>query len=154
MSRHQHFADSLTDARGQLTELWTTSVRQDPRITSDGRLTESELIDHIPRMIDEVVELLLESATPSINDAREARIHVYLRLRQGYRARDVVRELSLLRLVLLDYLAAVPGQRPGITVEDHAAAMRIINLYLDEELRYAISIYTEADSDAAESTSK
>lgn len=146
MTHHERFADSVIEARTHLTDLWTQSVRQDPRIRSDEKLTESELIDHVPLMLDELAALLRSGETPSLHDAREARVHVYLRLRKGYRARDLVRELSLLRLVVLDYLSAVPATQPGMSLSDHAAAARIVNLYLDEEMRYAISAYTESDS--------
>jgi hypothetical protein len=144
------YGEALASARDTLTDLWTSMVHEDRRILSDQLLTETQLIDHVPRMIDEVAELLRNGETPSIHEAREARVHVYLRHRQGYRGRDLVRELSILRLVVLDYFATVPDERPSLTIREHAEASRIVNLYLDEELRYAVSIFSETNSSAEE----
>jgi hypothetical protein len=142
------FASALEPARDALTDQWTAMIREDGRIQSDEALTDNQLVDHVPRMIEEVVELLRTGEAPSITKAREARVHVYLRHRQGYRGRDLVRELSHLRLVLLDYFATLIDHEPALTITDHAAAARIVNLYLDEELRYVVSIYSETNDQA------
>ena len=135
-------ANLLQDNINEIVQVWTAAVRKDERIISDGDLTEGGLIDHVPVMLAEICELLRQDREPAVNNTHEARVHAYTRYCQGYRARDLVREVSLLRLALIDYLnAGWPDHSHGF--DTYTATSRIINLYLDEELRYAISIYTE-----------
>src|SRR4051812_20913058 len=104
---NEQLAQTLRENRTYLTGLWEHAVRQDPRIISDAALTPGELRDEIASVIEEMADALELDEPPSVLSGHEARVHVYTRYRQGYRARDVVRELSLLRLVLLDHVTAV-----------------------------------------------
>jgi hypothetical protein len=127
-----------------ITWTWVESVRQEPRIQSDAELSDDGLRDHIPAVIAEICELLRASQAPTIINTREARVHAYVRFRQGYRARELVRELSLLRVTLLDHLGEVLiGGALNISIENYIAVARLIDLYIDEELSYAVSVYAE-----------
>lgn len=131
-----------------IVELWTNAVRNDTRITSDDDLSPGGLVDHVPSMIEEICEFLREGRLPHTTNMPEARVHAYLRFRQGFRARDMVRETSHLRLTLHDSLvAAIEGQSPSIEPLAVLEATRSINLYLDEELRSAMAIYTESKAE-------
>lgn len=126
----------------RLIENWTRAVREDPRIQSDDGLSEPELIDHVPAIIEEMCSLIRKSETPGVRNSDEARMNVYTRLQQGYQGRDLVRELSLLRIILHDHLIDISSnQSMALNAKDHRDAATIINLYLDEEMRYAISVY-------------
>ena len=135
-------ANLLQNNISEIVRVWTTAVRHDERIMSDGDLTEGGLIDHVPVMLAEICELLRLDKEPTANNTHEARVHAYTRYCQGYRARDLVREVSLLRMTLIDHLSqGWPNHSHGF--DTYINTSRAINLYLDEELRYAISIYTE-----------
>ncbi len=136
-----HIAFAIGSNVNKLTESWMQQVRDDERITSDEGLSKVELRDHIPQIIEEICELIDKGDQPGLKNTHEARASVYLRYNQGYRGRDVIRELSLLRLLLFDHLTALFSNTPSLLVDDYANAARIINLYIDEEMRYAISIY-------------
>lgn len=142
---HTRLAEKLENHIEDLTAAWISAVRQDARILSDIDLSEAGLRDHIPAVIEEISQLLRSNEYPTIANTREARVHAYVRFRQGYRVRDLVRELSLLRIALLDHISIdLRGQQGGAPVEDFLSAVRLINLYIDEELSYAASVYTEA----------
>jgi hypothetical protein len=127
----------------RLVETWSAAVRNDPRIESDADLSKPELIDHIPAIISEICMLIRNGEMPGVRNSHEARANVYTRFHQGYKGRDLIRELSLLRVTLLDYVAEISSaQRSGITPEERHNTATIINLYLDEEMRYAISVYS------------
>lgn len=129
----------------QLIESWTQTVRDDPRIVSDESLTKPELVDHVPAIIQEICALIRKGETPDIRNSNEARVNVYTRFHQGYKGRDLIRELSLLRITLLDYLMEISSDESlGINRNDRHDAATILNLYLDEEMRYAISVYSNA----------
>jgi hypothetical protein len=127
---------------GELIQDWTRSVRVDPRIVSDSGLTTPELIDHVPAIVAEICALMRKGETPGVTNTHEARANVYTRVAQGYSGRDLIRELSLLRIVLIDFVMETVMSEPlGISNADRHGAVRVLNLYLDEEMRYAITVY-------------
>jgi len=139
---HAAIAQQIENHIADLIEAWTSAVREDPRIQSDNNLTMPELIDHVPAILEEICELIRKREIPGVRNSLEARANVYVRFHQGYTGRDLVRELSLLRITLLDHLMELSwGQAAGFNSEEHHEAGKIINLYLDEEMRYAISVF-------------
>src|SRR6266705_835525 len=147
-------ADGIKDNMRQLIENWIAAVRDDPRNESDGKLSTPELIDHVPAIIEEICELIQSGETPGVRNVSEARVNVYTRFHQGYKGRDLVRELSLLRITLLDYLMEISSDAArGVDAKDRHEAATILNLYLDEEMRYAITVYCSPSSASREESS-
>jgi hypothetical protein len=139
-------ADLIQTHNGDIVNSWIEAVRADPRIRSDEDLTDHGLRNHVPFIIEEICQLLRAGEKPQADNTREGRVHVYTRYSQGYRARDLVCEISLLRLMILDNLSEIilsKQIRGGL--KTYVEAARTINRYVDEELRYAISVYTEAE---------
>jgi len=148
-------ADGIKDNTRQLIENWITAVRDDPRIESDGKLSTPELIDHVPAIIEEICELIRSGEMPDVRNISEARVNVYTRFHQGYKGRDLVRELSLLRITLLDYLMEISSDESrAVDAKDRHEAATILNLYLDEEMRYAITVYCNPSSIAREESNE
>jgi len=105
-------------------------------------LSKPELIDHVPAIIAEICELIRKSETPGVRNSLEACANDYVRFHQGDTGRDLIRELSLLRITRLDYLMEISsGEPPGLSAKQRHDTATIINLYLDEEMRYAISVF-------------
>lgn len=137
-------ANLIEQSVGELVRLWVDAVRSDNVITSDGDLSEGGLIDHIPAVIEEICEVLRSGCAPRIDNTRESRVHAYTRFRQGYRARDLIRESSHLRLILQEHISrGLRYQASDARFSAYHEATRAINIYIDEEMRYAVSIYTE-----------
>jgi hypothetical protein len=137
-------ANLIERSATDLVRLWVDAVRADAVITSDGDLSEGGLVDHVPAMIEEICELLRTGACPASGNTRESRVHAYTRFRQGYRARDLIRESSHLRLILHDHVNdKLRFETAEARCGAYHEAARAINLYIDEEMRYAVSIYTE-----------
>lgn len=136
-------ADKIESNIDQLIETWSRAVRDDPRIESDENLSKPELVDHVPAIIEEICVLIRNGETPGVRNSDEARVNVYTRFHQGYKGRDLIRELSLLRITVLDYLMEISSDASlGINAQERHGAATILNLYLDEEMRYAISVYS------------
>ena len=135
-------ADALENKIDELIEKWTSAVRDDPRIESDEKLSKPELIDNVPAIVQEICQLIRDDKTPDVRNSNEARANVYTRVHQGYKGRDLIRELSLLRITLLDYMIEFSDESPDIDASERHNAATILNLYLDEEMRYAISVYS------------
>ena len=147
-------ADGIKDNIRQLIENWIAAVRDDPRIESDDKLSKPELIDHVPAIIEEICELIRSGETPGVRNVSEARANVYTRFHQGYTGRDLIRELSLLRITLLDYLMEISSDASrGVDAKNRHDAGTILNLYLDEEMRYAITVYCSPSSASREESS-
>ena len=147
-------ADGVKENIQPLVENWIAAVRDDPRIESDAKLSRPELIDHVPAIIEEICDLIRSGERPTVRNVSEARVNVYTRFHQGYTGRDLVRELSLLRITLLDYLMDISSDDSrGVDVKDRHEAATILNLYLDEEMRYAITVYCSPSSAAREESS-
>lgn len=128
----------------QITQAWMQTVRSDARIDSDAALTHFELRDHVPAIIEEICELLRADETPNPTNTLEGRVKVYLRFQQGYRGRELAREVSLLRTVMLDFLTdRCSSPLMNTSLKSYYPTARIINLYMDEIMINAISAYSE-----------
>jgi len=146
-------ADEIENHLERLVEIWTSAVREDPRIESDATLSKPELIDHVPAIIQEICELIRKNEVPTVRNSHEARANVYGRYQHGYKGRDLIRELSLLRITLLDHLRDVSEDKEAsFDSEEIHNASKILHLYLDEEMRYAISVYGSSPAPEAPDT--
>jgi hypothetical protein len=70
-------ADQIENHLERLIEIWTSAVRDDPRIESDAILSKPELIDHVPAIIQEICELIRKNEVPNVRNSHEARANVY-----------------------------------------------------------------------------
>ncbi|GAB7522049.1 sensor histidine kinase [Paraburkholderia sp. 2C] len=118
------FADHLREQRIDLTERWMKAVFNDADLSESDRLTYEQLADHVPAILEELCSALedqdLDQVEPSIE--RNAKLHGRLRWKQGYRIDELVRELDLLRQVLLGAIFGYAEQYPAFTRrhEEHA----------------------------------
>lgn len=138
------FADHIQLHKEDIVSAWMEAVRADPRIHSEGELTEYALRDHVPAIIDEICELLREGETPRASNTREARVHTYMRYHQGYRGRELACELSQLRMAILDVVTESLAET-GVEVRPFIRLSKTIHYYIDEQMRHAFSVYTEAE---------
>ena len=122
---------------------WTEKVAADRRINSDARLSYVQLIDHVPQIVEELRRALSDpSAEPRLLE--EGKEHGRQRWRQGYELKEVVRELTLLRATLVEFLekyrAALITQKP----EQLSHFYQRINGFMDEEIYKTVEAYLEA----------
>jgi signal transduction histidine kinase len=94
--------------RGQqaaLTEQWLLSVTRDHDIPSSDRLTHEQLLDHLPRMYEELCDFLRDRAASLKAEAQvEGREHGRWRWKDGYRIDELVRELEAFRRIFVSAL--------------------------------------------------
>jgi len=140
------FADLIQSHKDDIVNAWVDAVRADPRIHSEGELTEYALRNHVPAIIDEICELLRDGQTPRASNTREARVHTYMRFQQGYRGRELACELSQLRMAILNVVTESLTEA-GVGVKPFIQLSKTIHTYIDEEMRHAFSIYTEAEKE-------
>jgi RsbT co-antagonist protein rsbRD N-terminal domain len=122
---------------------WTEKVAADRRINSDARLSYVQLIDHVPQIVEELQRALSDpQAEP--RTLEQGKEHGRQRWRQGYELKEVVRELTLLRATLVEFLekyrAALPSQKP----EQLSHFYQRINGFMDEEIYKTVEAYLDA----------
>lgn len=145
---NNQIADLIEVEIPDLVELWADAVRDDNRIISDTDLSEGGLKEHLDQVLAELCEVLRAGELPTVRNTLEARVSAYIRFRLGYRARDLACELSLLRMTLFNFVSRkLLSLKVDIPLEKYMAACQTINLYIDEEIRYAFSIYTESSTE-------
>ena len=83
---------------------WLRTVERNPEIKSSELLSYKELVDHLPKLFENLAELLKSAhSNPKRNEVcRDARVHGKHRWRQGYRLEEVIREASIVRHILFD----------------------------------------------------
>ena len=125
---------------------WLTRVERDPEVPSE-RLTLRELEDDIPNLLGHIVSAL--EAFGRWQDDAEARgelagrgpptlNHLRLRMRKGFDATEVLRELHHLREALVDAC-----DREHVILG--GAAARIVHASIDAAMALAVRLTTEQE---------
>lgn len=133
----------LKNGQETIVREWTEKVTSDRRINSDARLSYLQLIDHIPNIVEELQDALAEGQTQG-GMLEEGRNHGRQRWRQGYELKEVVRELTLLRATLTEFLERYRGALPARSPEDITRSLNRINLFLDDEIYRTVEAYLDA----------
>jgi hypothetical protein len=133
----------LKNGQETIVRAWTEKVASDRRVNSDARLSYIQLIDHVPQIVEELRRALSDPyADPRALE--EGKEHGRQRWQQGYELKEVVRELTLLRATLMEFLeqyrAALPSQKP----EQLTRFYHRINGFMDEEIYKTVEAYLDA----------
>ena len=122
---------------------WTEKVTADRRVNSDARLSYVQLIDHVPQIVEELQQAIArgDREAPMMCEGRE---HGRQRWRQGYELKEVVRELTLLRATLVEFLERYSGALPARTPEEMTRSLNHINLFMDDEIYRTVEAYLDA----------
>ena len=126
-------ADYFCDLREQITNEWIERVRENRKLVSSDTLPREELMDHLPTLFDYLTDQL-RRADPSAEGekaALAAQAHGEHRWQQHYRLDELLREISVLRLVFMRHLVAFQARHPSFIQETEWRAARIIHSYFD-----------------------
>jgi hypothetical protein len=130
-----------------IVQKWTEKVTSDKRIISDAKLSYVQLIDHVPEILEEL-RVALGNEPPANFMLKEGREHGRQRWQQGYQLKEIVRELTLLRATLLEFIDTYRGALSIHTPEQISKSYRQINGFMDEELYKTVEAYLEAPQHA------
>src|ERR1051325_2209638 len=83
---------------------WLRAVERNPDINSSEFLKYEELVDHLPKLFENLAGLLKSPhSNPQWREVcRDAQVHGKHRWRQGYRLEEVIREASIVPHILFD----------------------------------------------------
>lgn len=98
--------------RDEIVARWMAAVRADDTIPSARKLDDQDLQDHAPVLLDELVGAL------DGHDERQQRLdaakhHGAQRASRGYQIREVMREMHLMRSILVELLESMPVDLTG-----------------------------------------
>ncbi|HEY5743130.1 MAG TPA: RsbRD N-terminal domain-containing protein, partial [Terrimicrobiaceae bacterium] len=94
------FADFLDQRREDITAEWLRRVRRDRKIPSAEDLPREELLDHLPYLLDALITQLRGTPVDQVG----SQSHGEDRWKHHYCLDEVLRELSVLRKVLIEEL--------------------------------------------------
>ena len=121
---------------------WTEKVLSDKRVYSNSQLTYTQLLDHVPQIVEEL-RLALADEQRAARSLKEGRQHGRERWRQGYDLKEVVRELTLLRATVMEFIASYSGAMHPQSAQQLSTSFHRINSFMDEELYKTIEAYLE-----------
>ncbi|MFL6336945.1 MAG: RsbRD N-terminal domain-containing protein [Pyrinomonadaceae bacterium] len=133
----------LKNGQETIVRTWTEKVTADRRVQSDEHLSYLQLVDHIPQIVEELHDALGDAngGTPALTEGRE---HGRQRWRQGYELKEVVRELTLLRVTLVEFIELYRGALPPRPPEELARSFHRINVFMDDEIYRTVEAYLDA----------
>ena len=94
------FADFLDQRRKEIIAEWLRRVRRDRKIPSADDLPREELLDHLPYLLDTLIKQLRGTPVDQVNSES----HGEVRWKQQYCLDELLREISVLRKVLIEEL--------------------------------------------------
>jgi signal transduction histidine kinase len=127
------FHDVLKAQRNDLISRW---MAKSERSVVSGTLPPSELLDHMPAFVDEIIAALYPDAIPLPPESAHAEEHGAQRLRLGFDVAQVVYEYGLLGECILE----TAGQA-GISIQlrDQIVLSRCLNAGIADALRQYVS---------------
>jgi signal transduction histidine kinase len=138
--------DYLLAHREEIIGEWLRAVEQNADISSSGDLKYKELVDHLPKVFDDLAELLRspQSQESRSDVSQAARAHGKHRWRQGYRLEEVIREASIVRRILFrDWVDAYAREVPEFKGETRKAAENLIHQVVDDVITDSAEQFVE-----------
>lgn len=125
-------ADYLQTHKDSLMEAWLAQARADSAVLSDS-LTQLELVDHVPKIFDAMVQVLRNQCSRTESDVQEITArHTVIRWVQHYDLRAVLREVSLLRTEFIRQLFAFDEQNTDLGSDARNLNATTIHRILDD----------------------
>lgn len=125
----------------EIVHTWTEKVTADERVRSDARLSYAQLKDHVPHIVHELGYAMASWDAGDTACLVKGKDHGRQRWQQGYKLKEVMRELMLLRESILEHLDRSENVLNLHSIEDLARSYRKINLFMDEEIYKTIEGY-------------
>jgi hypothetical protein len=132
--------DALRESIDEITLEWVNRVQQDTYLHSDDPLTFTQIVDHVPQMLEELCTLLTQKSEPDFHTIRAASKHGYTRSLAGYTLTELLRELELLRDCVFNFVAETETKR-GANRSDSFHALRLVNQYFGEDIIFVVEHY-------------
>ena len=141
----------LADRRQQILSEWTERVLLDKHVPAANVQPITQLEDHIPQILDDLTRTLEDAFNQKVKDqaAWRAAIHGQIRWQQNYDVSQVIREISDLRLVLINHLAEFNNKRmPDLNGEPGLFAMVVLHSFFDRLISISVDRFIASSQTA------
>ncbi len=126
---------------------WVNRVKTDSYMQSDNPLSLSQIVDHVPQMLEELCDVLSDGGEPDFQAIRASSKHGYTRSLAGYTLTELLRELELLRDCVFNFVAETEVKQ-GINRPDSIHALRLVNQYFGEDIIFVVEHYLKRKASA------
>lgn len=122
---------------------WVDEIYSERRTTLASALSYEQLVGFLPECLESLSQLLDRSATDGeiLEVVTRLRSHAQVRFQQGLLIDEVVRELTILRSVLNDYLWQESSQALAGDLQALRQALHRVNGFVDELVGQALLVY-------------
>lgn len=124
---------------------WVERVRADPYLRSDDLMSLTQIVDHVPHMLEELCDLLGQEGEPDFQTIRASSEHGYTRSLSGYTLTELLRELELLRDCVFNFVAETEVKN-GVNRADTVRALRLVNQYFGEDIIFVVEHYLKRNA--------
>lgn len=124
------FAAYVHDQRDVIGRTWMRSVRESPDVTGAVHISEAALQDHVPQLMDDLVDLLCleKESAGNAQSAEHSRLHGREQWKAGYNVSELIWEIYIIRRVLTqNVLGEFARQHPDFSAEDCSQAAALIH---------------------------
>lgn len=135
----------MREAIDTITLEWVDRVKSDAYLRADDPLTLSQIVDHVPQMLEELCGLLAQGGEPDFGSVRASSSHGYARSLAGYSLTELLRELELLREGVFDFVARTEQER-GVSRSETIRALRLVNRYFGEDTIFVVEHYLQRNA--------
>jgi signal transduction histidine kinase len=137
----------LRAERDEILRRWIDRVRDDPAVPRANGLAQPLLVDHTPRLLDDIANVLDGGESTAPRRVEAADHHGEQRYEVGYTLSATVMELSVLRMVILELLLERAAEvSPRIELKIHALIDQAIAASCQSMERASrLSLETERD---------
>ncbi|MCA1555872.1 MAG: RsbRD N-terminal domain-containing protein [Acidobacteria bacterium] len=129
--------EAFQDNIDEITLEWVRRVKSDPAMRSDDRLTTTQIVDHVPQMLEELCTLLQQESVPDFATIRASSQHGYMRSLAGYSLVDLLRELELLRDCVFNFVAETETKH-HVNRSETIRALKMVNHYFGEDIIFVV----------------
>jgi len=139
---------AMRESIDPITLEWVKRVQTDPYLRSDDTMSLTQIVDHVPHMLEELCDLFAKGGEPDFHTIRASSKHGYTRSLSGYTLTELLRELELLRDCVFNFVAETEIKN-GVDRADTVRALRLVNEYFGEDIIFVVEHYLKRNASGA-----
>jgi len=142
MSLPPTLIDHICSRREAITKAWLRALWKSPEFRTPDHIPAPQLVDHLPNLFDELTDYLRgDGGEPHAE--HYARVHGRYRWQQHFRLDEVLREVLLIRDLIIAELESYFSQHEPSATAVLLEASRRVARFADEVLLHSASQYAE-----------
>jgi signal transduction histidine kinase len=141
----RHLVEHLAGHQSLIGEQVIWAIRSSSEISSSERITDQQLIDHLPQLFADLIEYFLTEVDPRTRrrTIEAALKHGMTRWQQGYELVEVVRELGVVHRSILDQGIEKFFEENSQWVNSLDNARRTVGLFFEDSVAGSVQHYVE-----------